>query len=188
MAANTTAISIVSVSAGAIVALGGSILTARFATAQARRQHSRERQSSDLGELRSFLEHALTTFQEIVDSLLDLFSDIEVVSDANMRVRGRTADAHHTRIFETRLAAGRLRATLTALQLRVGRPHPLALEFLSLTLKVVATAHSIPDALPASAEECATFEQHIDELTRAQAAFIDLAVTHVGLDLPNGDP
>jgi hypothetical protein len=185
IAADATAIAIVSISAGAVVTVGSAILNTRFAASQARGQFAHEREMSDVAELRGFLERAITALQEVVDSMLDLSGDIDVVSGTEAAFSEELIVDLVERTQNVREMTSRLRLSLVGIFMRLGLRHPIALQYQEVMLHVLAVGRAIPDELPASAEARKELDGRLEVMSHAQGAFLALAAGYVGVSLPD---
>ena len=203
MAPDTTAITIVSISAGAAIAVGGGFLNAHFARRQAERQFVHERGLADRAELRDYLRHTLIALQDAIDFILGLSSDLDALGvvpesafvDATSTVRlpwkkpppatlrEQLSDALATQSDAISERIEMLREPAVGLALMVGGRHPLAVSYRDLAGRAIACARAVPGAFPPSEEERAEFTRSWTHLTHGQSDFLELAARHVGVKL-----
>jgi hypothetical protein len=205
MAKDATAVTIVSISAGAAIAIGGGVLNAWLARRQAERRFAHERAMADRAELRLYLQHALSTLQGAVDYILGLSSDLDAVSGAEQELAitasptrrppwgpkrarrpplaGQLSDALQIQAQAISDEIEKLREPALGLALMLGGTHPVTVSFRDLTGRAIACARAVPDALPAPEEERAKLTKSWEYLAEGQRDFLELAARFVGIKL-----
>ena len=201
----TTAIAIVSISAGAVVALGGGFLNAQLARQQAARQFAHEREMADRADLRTYLGDVLTTMQDVVDMILGLDAElgalVTAVGDAGTAshhvlslrrlTRGESVDAKaealSTELTDYGLSISyeieKLRTHLVRLSLMVGAEHALTSAFTRVLARAIACAKAVPEDVPPNDASRRRFTEAWEQLADEQRDFLALAADLVGVRL-----
>lgn len=138
---------------------------------------------ADLIELRSFLDRALETVQDVVDAILDVHVELEAASvGAHGEVlKGRLVQ----HAYEARESTSRLRAPLVGLIMRLGGTHLLVRDFRLLLDRALAVARAIPDEYPVTRPALDQFEAAWLEMTDVQRTLLENITTWVGVTLPH---
>lgn len=207
MAQDVTAITIVSISAGAAIAVGGGVLNAHFARRQAERQFAHERAMADRAHLRNYLRHAIDSLQDAIDYILGLSSDLNAIGGipyealTGARTRRRLpwkqplplalnehlSDALATQADALSEQIEKLREPAVGLALMVGGEHPLAMSYRDLVGRAIACAHAVPEKMPTSEEQRAEFTRTWEHLADGQRDFLELAAGYVGVRLEGSE-